>query len=128
MTEEKKVPEKIEELDRARLSEVRNEIVAVQNALTALETKQLQLDAEKRNAELQAQLQLMNGQQLEKQLEKQLQEIYSKYGIPTDYSVNAKTGDVTAPANGDSTPQLAVKEAAPGGAPSVPVHPVGSAS
>jgi hypothetical protein len=87
----------IAEIDRLRLAEVWNDLVATRNAITALQIQQGKLEAESRNAAMQSQMQTAHAEELQAKLQKLMQVVQQQYNLPEDASIDTKTGRVIMP-------------------------------
>ena len=110
---ERQPEQRIDELDRALLSEAWHEAVATRNAMVALQADHRRLQAETKTIEAESQIQELLGQQLQQRLQQRLQEVREKYNIPDGYQVDAKTGLVTEPPPPDEAAPQATQQPAP---------------
>lgn len=90
-------PLKVDEMDRLRASEALYKVLATQNAFAALKIEAQRLAAEQKVVELQTQVKVAEGQELETALQVLLDELRDKYGVPAGCQIDTKTGLFQAP-------------------------------
>jgi len=88
---------RITEEERAQLAEAWAEVKAAKNAQVALLKDAQRLDAERRLSESQANLQGLQGQQLELVVQKIIGRLQQRYNLPEGYVIDSKTGIVKPP-------------------------------
>lgn len=94
---EDKVVEQIDDQDRVELHEDWLELVALNNAVSALKAEVAKLQSDILNYQTQVKQYTDRGIKMDADHKEHLDELKKKYKIPEDYNIDSKTGRVYPP-------------------------------